>query len=254
MKKAVKITIAVLIAIAILIGIVLYYGLSNLDGLVANAIEHYGSQATGTSVSVGDVDISLTDGTAEIHHVVIANPPGYDTPYALKMKTLTVKLDLDSISTQKIVMDEIAVGGASLYAEFQGTESNLSVILDNLQQAGGPPPEQQPQSGIQMKFVVDHFQFYDGKVALKIERANVDRIIQLPDISVHDIGVSTGGVSAAGLARQLLRPVFERVVDQVEAKLKARARAFIEKKKAELKDKAKEKLKQQLKELDLSGG
>jgi hypothetical protein len=41
--------------------------------------------------------------------------------------------------------------------------------------------------------------------------ANIKRTIDIPDISLHDIGVKSGGVNGAELARQILHPVIEKV-------------------------------------------
>jgi hypothetical protein len=66
MIKRGKIALGVVISILVIVGAALYLVWSNLDRLATGAIENYGSQATGTPVTIGKVDISLRTGTAKL--------------------------------------------------------------------------------------------------------------------------------------------------------------------------------------------
>ena len=54
----------------------LWYVINSLDALIEAAIERYGSEATGVSVSVGAVRISLREGVGSIEDLVIGSPEG----------------------------------------------------------------------------------------------------------------------------------------------------------------------------------
>lgn len=247
MKKPVKYIIGIVVAILIVIGIVFWLVWANRNNLIASAIENYGSQATGTSVSVGSVDLS-SHGTLELHGLTIGNPDGYGSDYALNLKDIRIGLDISSITSDTIVMNEGVVKGMSVNAEFHGRQSNLSQIMDNLQQFIGPSkPQQQPAA--QKKFIVKTFRFTKGQATVMLDSANAKRTIRIPDISVHDIGVKTGGVDAAELAKQLLRPVLERILDEARVAVRQKAENVLQKKGQELKKKAKEKLENKLKQL-----
>ncbi|HET7371401.1 MAG TPA: hypothetical protein VFK45_11250 [Gammaproteobacteria bacterium] len=248
MKKPVKITIGIVVAILIIIGLVFWLVWNSRNNIVASAIETYGSQATGTSVTVGSVDISA-NGTVELNNLTIGNPQGYSSDYALKLKGVRIGLDISSLTSDTIVMNEGVVNGMSVNAEFHGTQSNLSQILDNLQQFIGPSQPQQQQPGAQKKFIVKTFRFTDGQATVMLDAANAQRTVQIPDISVHDIGVKTGGVNGAELAKQLLQPVIERILDQVRGAAREKAEDVLQKKGDELKEKARKKLQDKLKAL-----
>lgn len=248
MKKPVKMLIGVIVGILIVIGIVFWLVWANRNPIVASAIENYGSQATGTSVTVGSVDLSLRDGTAELHGLTIGNPQGYDSPYALKLKTIRIGLDISSVTSNVIVMNEALIDGMSVYAEIHGRQSNLSQILDNLQQFMGPSqPSQQPAGN--KKFILKSARFTNGEATVILDAANARRQIDIPDISVHDIGVKSGGVDAAELAKQLLRPVIERILDEARSAARQKAEDVLQKKGDELKQKARDKLQDKLKQL-----
>lgn len=82
-----------------------------------------------------------------------------------------------------------------------------------------------------------------------LDAANARRQIDIPDISVHDIGVKSGGVDAAELAKQLLRPVIERILDEARSAARQKAEDVLQKKGDELKQKARDKLQDKLKQL-----
>lgn len=249
MKKPVKMLIGVIVGILIVIGIVFWLVWANRNSIVASAIENYGSQATGTSVTVGGVDLSLRDGTAELHGLTIGNPQGYDSPYALKLKTIRIGLDISSVTSDVIVMNEAVIDGMSVNAEIHGRQSNLSQISDNLQQFIGPSQPQPQQPAGNKKFILRMARFTNGEATVILDAANAKRRIDIPDISVHDIGVQSGGVDAAELAKQLLRPVIERILDEAQNAAKQKAEDVLQKKGDELKQKARKKLQDQLKQL-----
>ncbi|HET6726364.1 MAG TPA: hypothetical protein VFH85_10215 [Gammaproteobacteria bacterium] len=247
MKKPVKYIIGIVIAILVVIGIVFWLVWANRNSLIADAIENYGSQATGTSVNVGSVNLS-SNGTLELHGLTIGNPQGYNSDYALKLNDIRIGVAISSITSDTIVMNEGVVDGMSVNAEFQGRQSNLSQIMDNLQRFIGPSkPQQQPAA--QKKFIVKTFRFTNGQATVALDSANARRSIRIPDISVRDIGVKTGGVNAAELAKQLLRPVLQRILDEARGAAREKAEDVLQKKGQELKQKAKKKLQDKLKQL-----
>ena len=79
--KKILITILVIVVLIIAALVLLF---SNINSLVAKAIEKNGSNVTQTSVSVSGVDISLREGRGTIKGLRIANPPGFDTRDAFK--------------------------------------------------------------------------------------------------------------------------------------------------------------------------
>ncbi|HET7569190.1 MAG TPA: hypothetical protein VFK96_01210 [Gammaproteobacteria bacterium] len=249
MKRPVKMIIGVVIAILIVLGIIFWLVWASRNTIIASAIENYGPKLTGTSVSVGKVDLSLGSGTVELHNLTIGNPQGYQSDYALKLKDIKIGLDISSLTSNTIVMNEGIVDGASVNAEFRNGKSNLQQIMDNLQQFIGPSKPNPQQPATQKKFIVKTARFTNGKAAVMLDKANVNRSINIPDISIHDIGVKTNGVDAAELARQLLQPIIQRVLDAARGQVKQKAEKALQNKEDELKQKAKKKLQDKLKQL-----
>ena len=94
MKK--KIAAGVIAIIVIAIAFAVFYLLSNLNSLVAEAIEIHGGNVTDTSVGVSGVDISIREGRGSIKGLTVANPDGFKKGNAFSLGDITVDIDLES--------------------------------------------------------------------------------------------------------------------------------------------------------------
>src|SRR5450830_694997 len=95
MKKALRF-LSVLLLLVILGGAYWLHG--NLDHLVKRGIGRYGSAMT-----VERVEIKPTDGRGTLSGLLIGNPAGFKSPYALKVGTVELEVELSSL-TQDVVM------------------------------------------------------------------------------------------------------------------------------------------------------
>ena len=107
-----------------------YYVYSNLGMFVEQAIETLGSEAAGVAVRVDSVDLDLAAGRATILGLTVANPPGYEGPYAFALGHITVDIDIDSLQEMNpIILDEIRVEAPEIYFDMnKAGKSNLDVI------------------------------------------------------------------------------------------------------------------------------
>ncbi len=87
MKKLVISVVGLLIVVTA--GLVFVW--SNLDGIVKDAIQTYGSEATKTQVSVEDVTLKLESGYASIRGLNVGNPSGFSDPNIFELGEISVK-------------------------------------------------------------------------------------------------------------------------------------------------------------------
>jgi len=215
MGRAGKTTGAVVGILVLIVGIAAYWLVHNLDSIVANAIEKVGSRVTGVPVSVSGVSISLKEGTGSIRDLTIGNPPGFDSPYALKLKSVKVTIDTASLGGSPLKIREIAVDGADLIAEISAAASiNLSEISDKLKSAGSGRSETEETGG--PRLVIERFDFTNPAMTLKTPVTD-DRSVKLGDVHVTGIGADSGGATAAQAASQLLAPVLREAVKAARA-------------------------------------
>jgi hypothetical protein len=97
----------VLIAALIAVGVYVLY--SSLDTVVQSAVEQVGSDATGTRVTLGEVDISPTSGSGALRQFCMTNPKGFEEGDAFKFEEVSVTIDLSTIASDPVVIKEIVV-------------------------------------------------------------------------------------------------------------------------------------------------
>ncbi|MCO6441731.1 MAG: AsmA family protein [Nitrococcus mobilis] len=247
MSRPGKIVLGLVGTLIVLVIIAVVVVFTNLNRFIKYGVEEYGPSVTGTPVSLDQVDVSPFSGKGELHGLEIGNPTGFDGDYAFKLDDIKVQLVPESLPSDTIIIKEILIGGASLNAEFKGTNSNLQQILDNLKKASEPStqaeqPAAETEPGKAKKFIVKEFRFTGGEVTASSDLANIQRTTQIPAVEVQDIGNASGGVTAAELTEQLLRPIIAKALQKAEAEV-------LQQGTEQIKQKAQEKLQDKLKGL-----
>ena len=244
MTRQRKLITAGVVGLAVVLAAVIYLWTS-LDSLIADAIEHYGSQATGTAVGVDSVDISLGQGRATVSGLEVDNPAGFATAYAFALDDISVDLDTKTVWSNPVVIDEIRVQAPRMnYEVNQSGKINLKEIKDHLgsgQKAPGPGENagKAPPRLIIRHLTIDQGQLDITVAALKDRNWSVD----LPSIELKDLGAATNGATPAELGRQVASVLLERGA-RAEAASRELTGQSLEQFKDQLKDKGREKLQQ----------
>ena len=95
-------------ALVIIIGAA-YYLTPSLESIVKTLVNKYGSEITGTEVKLEGFNLSLTNGEGSISGLTVANPQNYKSPYIISLGGVSVKIDLKSLTTDTIIINEIKV-------------------------------------------------------------------------------------------------------------------------------------------------
>ncbi|MBR9911887.1 MAG: hypothetical protein GYB33_16200 [Gammaproteobacteria bacterium] len=241
--KAVKIIAGVLVAIVAIVAIVLVVGLQNLDKIVKSAVEELGPQVMGSSVTLDEVKITLTEGRGELRGLNVGNPKGFSSANALSMGEVALEIDPASVTGPVIVINEVLISNTQLLAELKGLkDSNLQALYNNVRAntAGSGKAQAQPAAGDQaeVRLAVKKFTFADGSIQLVSDQLG-EKTLKLPAIRLRDLGSVEQGLTPDELAAAVMQPILaaakEAVQDYVEGMAKDKA-------KEALKDKLSEKL------------
>ncbi len=190
-------TIRTIMAALVLLSIVAAVGTTLwLGTLVKTAIEQVGSHVTKTNVKLDNVDISLLRGLVQLERLEVGNPPGFAAPTAIKLGTARVRLDVRSILSETIVIDEILVEAPDI--TFEGfPRSNLSAIQDNVKtvvpDGSSKPAEAAASRPASKKLLIRSFALSNGRVAASVGGQSLR--LGLPNIHLADIGKETGGAT-----------------------------------------------------------
>jgi uncharacterized protein involved in outer membrane biogenesis len=203
MSKTIKIALAamVLIGVAALLFIHLWLGT-----IVKAAIEQVGPTITKTSIKLDGVTISPLRGLVELKGLEVGNPSGYKSPTAMKLGTARLRMNVFSVLSKTIVVDEILVEAPEITVEGGLSKNNLLTIQDNVMHAGpgggspagGERKAAEPAAPSSIKILIKEFTFKNGKAAAHLDAGPLgtqDLSMGLPDIHLKDIGKDTGGAT-----------------------------------------------------------
>ncbi len=214
MWKKIGIGLAVLL---IVIGGAGWYLFSNLDSIIKAAISKYGSAATLTSVSVDGVKLSLTSGEGTVSGLIVGNPQGFTSPFAISVGSMTVQVDTSTLAgngpiviktiyiTQPHITYEINAGAGLMGVS---TNSNLQAIQHNVQSTTAAPAAPPPSNTPARKEIIQDLYVTGGEISLDAAvLKGKGTTVPLPPIHLTNIGASGGGVTPAQVAGQILSAI-----------------------------------------------
>lgn len=214
-----KIVLAALLVLLLSLGFGVYYLLSNLDSIVKAAIEHYGSEATQTTVQVKKVQIELTDGSGSIRGLSVGNPQGFDTPLAFSLGEISTQIDLKSLSEDVFVIDHIVVKAPEVFFELNSKgKNNLEALKKNLApgttKTSGPSAQ---TSGPEPKMIISKVLFEGGRIEASLVPLNKNYSLKLPTIEMTNLG-GNNGATPDQIAEQILNKLTEQAMAEVKKK------------------------------------
>ena len=163
-------------SVVILAVLVLVAGLSALflmNGMVKGGVETVLPKITGTPVKVESVNISVVSGKAEISGFLIGNPKGFETDSAFSLDGVRVALDLPSIFSDEIVIDEIRITAPRITYEQGLGSSNIGKIKEKIDKfaskggSGGEDPGA-AEGGSSKKVKIKRLILEDGEIAVSM--------------------------------------------------------------------------------------
>lgn len=187
----------IILLILIAIGAGAYYFTPSLNSIVKGLVNKYGSEVTGTAVNLQGFNFSLTNGTASIDEITVANPKNYKSPYIFDLNKISVKVDLKSLTGNTIVIDSITVNQPIItYEMLSLTQNNIKEIEHNVQnylnmaaakkQASDNQVAVKEDSSEGKKIIIKKLLINDAQLVVSTMGKNVSVI--LPPIQMTNLG------------------------------------------------------------------
>ena len=250
MKKTILIVIVLIIAI---VAGGVYYVLTNLDSLVKQAIEKYGSEATQTAVRVQGVNIQLKQASAAISGLTVANPKGFSTPNAFSLGQIATRLDIKNTNKEHIVINEVRIQSPEVFYEVNADkQGNLNLLKDKLAGSAKSKSTSGPEAAGGSKppmLTIRKFDFAGAALHAKLAPLqNKEFNLNLPAFQLVNLNGTPEQIS-----RQVLNQLIDRARDEIRKKgidaeldkAKAQAKEKVDAEKAKLKEKADTKLEEE---------
>jgi len=219
MKTLLKIGVVLVVLVVIAVAVVT----SNLDKMIKAGVETMGPEITGTSIKLESVDLSLLSGEGRLKGLVVGNPPGFQTERAFKLGDARVKVDLKSVLTDKLVIEEIMIDGPEITYEAGASGNNLNKIQENVaafaQKAGaqgGAEPKAEKKEPGQKKVQINHFILKNAQVNASATMFKGKTLtVSLPDIHLKDIGKESEGTTMGKASSEVFAAINKSVVQAV---------------------------------------
>jgi len=229
MLKKVLIVVGILVVI---VALVLVYVTRNLDRVVKRVIERVGTKILDVDVSVGGVDLSLSEGMGTIRKLTVANPPGFSSEPMMDFGELSLDADF-----KNSVINKIYVESPHFLFEEKGETSNFEVLQKNLGKEVEPERQSEEEkeepredetgdekvsAGEEESTVlqIDLFEIKDAKVTFVSDQDEETKEITIEHLVFKDLK-GTGEQICKQLMSQLARDVIGEVTKRI---IKRRAR------------------------------
>lgn len=193
MKTLLKIVGAVVGLLLVLL-LVAYF---SLNLIVSRAITTLGPQLTQTPVKLTLVTISPFSGGGRVVGLSVDSPQGYTAQPAIQFKGLTFKIDLRSLLTDKIILNEVAIEAPEVNFEQKFSGNNISALRKNVNDYVAKISGTSTKSS--RKFQIDRLVITQGKAHIGTGGAMVT--FPIADVERHNIGTSSNGVTSTEIAR-----------------------------------------------------
>ncbi|MBD3649296.1 MAG: hypothetical protein HUJ31_18015 [Pseudomonadales bacterium] len=233
-----NVLIGISIVLALLIGVVAFLVL-NINGLIKSGIETVGPDVLGVAVTVDDVDVSFMDGTGQIQGLRIANPEDYDNPHAITIDEMQIALNTDSLTSDRIHIREIIIGGPYIFYEGTLNDSNLQALQRNAA-AGATTTDDQTETPSEEgpAIEIDYFQIREANLDMKLKPLERPFKLVMSNLEIENIGKDESA-TASDVVAQVLRALNRAVIPLIRENAGS-LREQVEQQEEDLKKKADE--------------
>lgn len=230
MKKGKRTLLILFAASGLLLAAFLVFLWTNLDWIVKNAIERYGSQATGTAVRVRSVNLRPAQGKGAIEGLTVANPGGYSAAHILSLGSISIRISPRSLAADPAVIDDIRITSPLVVYEMNDDGvANVDVLTKNLgagQPAKSGTKNKTSAKGGKKRLRIRHLVIENATVDVRITAlGGKPRTAILGRIEMTNIG-GAGGAPPEVVAKEIVTALLGEVGKEVG---KAGAERLLEK-------------------------
>ncbi|MBE6452068.1 MAG: AsmA family protein [Alphaproteobacteria bacterium] len=179
-----------------------------LENIVKSAVYKFGSQITGTEVTLNGFNLSPLSGEVAIKGLSVANPEKYKSKDILTLGGVAVKVNLSSLLSDTVIIEYITVDKPVItYEMLSLTQNNIKQLQANISKnTASPAPSadsekiktQQVQEASSKKVIINKVSINEGELKAVAGQELVD--VKLPKIELTNIGGSSKKESSSIIA------------------------------------------------------
>ncbi len=206
MKKVIRILVLLLILLIVAVLAVGYY----MGPIIKKGVETVGPKLTQVEMRLDSAKISLLSGSASLNGLFVGNPKGFDSPFAIKAKEISLSVQPRSVLSDKIVVRSVLMDAPEITLHGLAGD-NLRKILDNVKAStggGSTGTTTTKDTTPSKKIEVDDFLIKDGKVKVVMPPLGIASV-PLPEIHLTDLGKGSGGLTPDELTSKVLQAILQ---------------------------------------------
>ncbi len=194
----------------LLIGV--YIGVAYfLGSIVKTGVNSLGPRLTQTKVELASARLSPLTGSGTLSGLVVGNPRGWSDGNAFALGKVHVDVEPFSLFGDAIVVNEISIDEPVFNYETKIVSSNIKDLLKNIEAfTGGGGKTEETKQGKSVKFVVKKFRLTNAKATVGVGPTAL--AVPLPPVSLDNLGVDKGGITADQLATEIMSHVLGSIV------------------------------------------
>lgn len=183
-----------------------------LGPIVTKAVNTVGPRITGTKVELASASISALTGGGTLKGLSVGNPAGWTSDKAITIGEVRASIQPASLLGSHILINEVFVDGPEFVFEQRLLGgNNIAALLKQIQAntgGGSAAPAAntgEAKAGEPLKFAIKSFRIQNARMVLSM--AGQTLAVPLPPLTITDLGVAEGGITAGQVAEQVLKRV-----------------------------------------------
>lgn len=179
------------------VGAAWYFIAVRMDTMIESRLERAATTSIGSHVEVGGVETNLREGSLTVREITVANPPGFENPFAMRFKQVEAAVNYDGLEVRRVSIDS-----PEFYIEEQGGVTNMELLLQAIESA--PVEEAPTDSTAEPEIVIQHFRVDATRASF--ESRSLDRFteIKVDAVELYDLRGTPSELSRV-IARAMLK-------------------------------------------------
>jgi uncharacterized protein involved in outer membrane biogenesis len=195
----------------------------SLGAIVKKGVEKIGPNATQVDVKLKGAEVWLFGGSVQLTGLVVGNPPGCKTPFAMSVDEVSVRVKPGSVFSDKLVVESIKVKAPVITFEGGLSANNLKRIEKNLNDyigSSSTAPNSSASSSIpgkpERKLQVNELVITGVKLQVNTKLSAGRTItLSIPDIHLTDLGTGAEGITGVEVGQRALHAVLDAATTEV---------------------------------------
>ncbi len=213
-----------------------YFIMFRLDGVVETRIEKAASMAFGSRVEVGGVKTNLRDGTLTVEQISVANPPGFENPYAVRLNAVQAAVDYAGLEVKRVVIEN-----PEFHVEEHGGKTNFDQMLQALDAGAGESADSGPGDAApkaEPVIVIRHLRIDETRAAfeshtfdrytdMQIDAIEMNNLRGTPAQLAGEIARKVVGELNSAASSEMLKVQTQKKVDDMQKKVSDKLRDLL---------------------------